>query len=156
MLCWMCISSNHLRQVRSSRVFPSLLGAKSTMREVASSAKSYASFHYDIYPGHIQQSVSLIREYHYRIRYFPVMGVKRWGCMLLKIGGISRRVDEKKVQLIHLSTPWGATSQKFAYSLHLEKNSPSNRKKSPSNQTPFLLSHPTPNFYFPKQVSQSL
>ena len=44
--------------------------------------------------------------YHYRIRYFPVMGVTRWKCMLLKIGGYQEEGWKKKGWLIHFSTPW--------------------------------------------------
>ena len=77
--------------------------------------------------------------------------------MFLKIGEISRRGDEKRKG--EADTPFhtrgGATSQKFAHSPHLEKNFPSHMENPPVSRLP-LLSYPTPNFYFPRQVSQSL
>ena len=53
------------------------LGANFIMREVASSANSYANFHYDIYQDTFSTSDSLILLYHYKFWYFSVMGVKR-------------------------------------------------------------------------------
>ena len=54
-------------------------GANFTMREVASSANSYANFHYDIYQDMFSTSDSLILLYHYKFWYFFVVGVKREG-----------------------------------------------------------------------------
>ena len=87
------------------------LSANFPMREVTSSTNSYANCH-EYLSRHIQLRhtnsivtgfygfilflVSLIPVYHHRIWYFPVMGVKRGGCMFQKNGEISRGDEKRK------------------------------------------------------------